>query len=80
MDATLMAFPRAPVGAHFSWDITDGLALDRIVAVLSELVPGQPLTTLATWLRWQPQLQVLFAEPEGPIRSQAPGIGLAPCP
>lgn len=59
--ALLMAFARVYVAAHYPWDVVLGLVLGAGISLFGWWLLRVPLTTLATWLRRQPGLLLVFA-------------------
>jgi undecaprenyl-diphosphatase len=78
--AALLAFARVYIGAHYPWDVLAGLAFGASVTLLGWLLLRHPRTASPSWLRHQPGLKELFAEPDGPAHAPAHtgGIRLRP--
>jgi len=59
--ALVMAFARVYVAAHYPWDVVLGLVYGAGITLLGWRLLRVPLTALATWLRRQPGLVLVFA-------------------
>ena len=61
--ALLLAFARVYIAAHYPWDVLVGLIFGAAVALLGWRMLAAPLTGLTAWLRRQPPIRLVFAEP-----------------
>jgi membrane-associated phospholipid phosphatase len=65
--ATLIAFSRVYIAAHYPWDVVAGLAFGALVAVLGWWLLRRPLIAVTVWLRRRPGVRTAF----GPVLARA---------